>query len=787
MRPVGEGRASGFPALPDQASCGSARPSSSPMEALADSPAAAALSPRRPRHREDNASRRRGRPPLPSSPQGPDSAGAPGAEGEHAAPASRAAAVALPASAAAGPLSLPWTTIETPPGAALQLRHADIADVRGLADEMAALEASLAALKQPPAPPVAQAEMTNADREKAIRRLQASLEGVQSQCADLGAQCDRAREVVERLEAVLQQKTALLEQQHRELQDAARSAALPAPAGTSSREKPADARAEAAARVDTLTRQLKETRVSRKKAAQEAVAVAERDRLRELGAGTYTNLMANSIGALKPGAMRAESMEIISQWLQPVARRSERSRVNLGQSVQSAQNAAFGHLARSAADPDGNAHEALRVFLSMIARHDLKWLHMAMEQKLVAYLEGYHIMADGIRRRSTAHGEAMTSVSRVGRYQGERIFTGMLATIENAIDKLRAGGPGCLLKLDEQTLNAGQVLRALKQCESLAIAFKAHREDFLIILERVGNTFLKVQEDDDIEKMGRLIAPQLDAYYRQQAATLSAELAQQQKVMQHGAPSAAAKARPAGIAEASAATPAQQSEIRIQRLRGDILQYTEQHRREFERYTDLSSRHIRAGEEAGALATEMQAHQDAVQARQEERRDALRQRSSQDAEAGRIEQELTALWGRIRHEPALARLVAPAALDRAERVHVGQTNEQMRSRMGRVNRTGSYTSRSSLLRVVADVANHDLGKREPALLTRTREDFERITANDPTCSRGLCNHGRTVGHGVRQSARGLEEARTGTTQYDLEWVAGQGPRITHLHPWISPY
>ncbi|HET7864672.1 MAG TPA: hypothetical protein VFL86_09740, partial [Burkholderiaceae bacterium] len=101
-------------------------------------------------------------------------------------------------------MSLPWTTIEAPPGAALQLRHADIADVRGLADEMAALEASLAALKQPPAPPVAQAEMTNADREKAIRRLQASLEGVQSQCADLGAQCDRAREVVERLEAVLQ-------------------------------------------------------------------------------------------------------------------------------------------------------------------------------------------------------------------------------------------------------------------------------------------------------------------------------------------------------------------------------------------------------------------------------------------------------------------------------------------------------------------------------------------------------------------------------------------------------
>jgi hypothetical protein len=149
---------------------------------------------------------------------------------------------------------------------------------------------------------------------------------------------------------------------------------------------------------------------------------------------------------------------------------------------------------------------------------------------------------------------------------------------------------------------------------------------------------------------------------------------------------------------------------------------------------------------------------------------------------------LTALWERIRHNPALARLVSPAALERAERLHVGQSTEQMRSRIDKdsLNRTGTYNSRSSLLRVVADVADHDLDKREPALLTQTCKDFQQITANDQALIRESCTHARTVGQGVRRNARGLEEARTGTTQYDLEWVAGHGPRITHLHPWISP-
>jgi len=770
MYPVGEGSTPRFPAPSDQASSGSAGLSSLPQAAHADSTTAMALSPRGPQHREDDAPRPRGRLPLPALPQGPDNAGSPGAVDVHAASASRPASVVPPASAAA----------------ALQLRHADIVAVRGMANEVGALEAALDALKEPLAQPVAEAEIPKADREKAIRRLQDSLERVQSQCTQLGTQCDRAREVVEGLDAILQQKTALLEQKHRELEDGGRSTAVPARAETSSRERPADARAEAATRVDTLTRQLNETRVSRKKAAQEAVAVAERDRLRELGAGTVTNLVANSIGALKPGGVRTEPMKIITQWLQPVARRSERSRVNLGETVPSAQNAAFEHLARSARDPDGNAQEALRIFLSMTARHDLKWLHTAMEQKLVTYLEGRLIAAEGTRGPSKAHGVVEALSSLIERRQREGIFTGMLATIEGTSDKLRSGGPGAL-KLGEQILNARQVSRALKQCDSLAVAFKAHREDFLIILERVGNIFLKVQEDDDLEKMGRLIAPRLDAYYKQQTAELNAELTQQRKVMQHGTSSAAAKALPADTAEASAATHAHKSEIQILRLRGDIDRYTEQNRSKFEQYTNLSAGHIRAGEEADTLRGEIQVHRDALQARQQERRDALRQRSSQGAEAGRIEQELTALWGRIRHEPALARLVSRAALDRAERVHVGQSIEQMRSRMDSVIRTGTYNSRSSLLRVVVDVANHDLGKPEPALLTQTREDFERITANDPARSRGLYNHARTVGHGVRQSARGLEEARTGTTQYDLGWVEGHGPRITHIHPWISPY
>jgi hypothetical protein len=32
-----------------------------------------------------------------------------------------------------------------------------------------------------------------------------------------------------------------------------------------------------------------------------------------------------------------------------------------------------------------------------------------------------------------------------------------------------------------------------------------------------------------------------------------------------------------------------------------------------------------------------------------------------------------------------------------------------------------------------------------------------------------------------------QTARTGTSQYAIDLAAGEGPRIGHLHPWVSPY
>jgi hypothetical protein len=30
-------------------------------------------------------------------------------------------------------------------------------------------------------------------------------------------------------------------------------------------------------------------------------------------------------------------------------------------------------------------------------------------------------------------------------------------------------------------------------------------------------------------------------------------------------------------------------------------------------------------------------------------------------------------------------------------------------------------------------------------------------------------------------------ARTGTSQCAIDWAEGEGPRISHLHPWVSRY
>jgi hypothetical protein len=161
-------------------------------------------------------------------------------------------------------------------------------------------------------------------------------------------------------------------------------------------------------------------------------------------------------------------------------------------------------------------------------------------------------------------------------------------------------------------------------------------------------------------------------------------------------------------------------------------------------------------------------------------------------EAERVEGELETRWNEAIRSPDLHRIISPAALVRAIDVHFGQSPEQMRGRVskpgGTVSRTGTFSSRAGLLRTIADIAHHELSKPESALLARNEAELERV-ASGYAGGRvdALCNHGRAIGVGVRKSATGIVEMRTNTSQYSIEWERGAGARISHLHPWVSPY
>ncbi len=63
-----------------------------------------------------------------------------------------------------------------------------------------------------------------------------------------------------------------------------------------------------------------------------------------------------------------------------------------------------------------------------------------------------------------------------------------------------------------------------------------------------------------------------------------------------------------------------------------------------------------------------------------------------------------------------------------------------------------------------------------------------VPARSAESSNALHAHGRTIGHGVRASdAPDAPPACTGTSQYAIAWAEGEGPRISNLHPWVSPY
>ncbi|MCP2090022.1 UNVERIFIED_ORG: uncharacterized protein (DUF2267 family)/predicted nucleic acid-binding Zn-ribbon protein [Paraburkholderia sediminicola] len=667
---------------------------------------------------------------------------------------------------------------------ALGARQRDIDAILAFADEIREIETQLLALKAPAqsdapdapdAPPISQAEV-----QQAIARLEARNDIAQRSVDTLGKQCERARAVVEKLNASLEEKSSRLEQLHEaRTADApvASIAARPPQAGTSR----AELRAAHEQRIAALGQKVHLLKSSRSNAAREVQAVASRDTLRALGdVGTF-----EMIDHVSP-----ELADKVTEWLhglQPVQGRLSRRPPDPERQFQESFDTALDHIVQSgAAEPQVKPEDALQAFMALVLHPRLKPLYPVVEHLLVEDF-ARSLRVSTVARRQ---GKTMDHMNGFRRWLGVtpaqiatrevlRVFRNAQHNLQAAVQRQSSG-----VTFGEVRLIGPDIARAARQVETVTTALTANRAAFQAMIEAVEKQFAKLIDIDDIEALGQHVAPKLDAYYKDRIAEVNAE---RTRLTREGMPKAKT-GESLSVGTGASHGDIDQLEIRIGRLQGEILQYAEQHKKEFEHYAKLSARHMTVSDEVEDVGQQLSVHRQTLKHLREGSKTQMRERAARGDQGEHLEDRLRQLWDKVTREPALSLVISRGALERVVKVHVGQTPEQMRTRMSKVMRTGTFVSRAGLLRVIAEVARHEIEQPQSALVAPDRDAFERIAQGYP---RGridaLCHHGRTIGHGVRNSARGVEESRTGTSQYALEWIRGQGARISHLHPWISPY
>jgi hypothetical protein len=660
----------------------------------------------------------------------------------------------------------------------LAARQRDVDAILALAGEIRQIETQLLALKArdqsdaPDTPALSQAEV-----QQAIARLEARNEIAQRSVDTLGKQCEAARAVVEKLNASLEEKSGRLEQLH-EARTATAPSASRAPQVSTSR---SGLRAAHEQRIAALGQQVHLLKSSRSKAAVEVQAVASRDRLRALGdVGTF-----ETIDHVSP-----ELADKVTEWLrglQPAQGRPSRRAPDLQRQFQESFDTALDQIVQSGtAQPQVKPEDALQAFMALVSHPRLKPLYPVVERLLVEDF-ARSLRVSTLARR---YGKTMDHMNGFRRWLG--VTPAQIATREvlrafrNAQHSLRAAvqrqSPGVMF--GEVRLLGPDIARAAGQIETVTAALTANRAAFQAMIEAVEKQFAKLIDIDDIEALGQHVAPRLDAYYKGKIAEVNDE---RTRLIREGAPKAKADESFA-VGTGASHGDIDQLEIRIGRLQGEILQYANEHKKEFEHYAKLSARHMTVSDEVEDIGQQLSGHRQTLKHLREGSKMQRRERAARGNQSEQLENRLGQLWDTVAREPALSQVISRGALERVVKVHVGQTSEQMHTRMSKVMRTGTFVSRAGVLRVIAEVARHEIEQPQSALVAQDREAFERIAQGYP---RGridaLCHHGRTIGHGVRNSARGVEESRTGTSQYALEWVHGQGARISHLHPWISPY
>ncbi|MFP3610273.1 hypothetical protein SB778_09165 [Paraburkholderia sp. SIMBA_050] len=663
----------------------------------------------------------------------------------------------------------------------LAARQRDIDAVLALANEIREAEAQLLALKAPPQADAADApdapEMSQADVQQAITRLEARRDIARRTVDTLGKQCEHARAAVEKLNASLEEKSSRLEQLHEARTADAPTAPRPSPVATSR----ADLRAAHEQRIAALGQQAQLLKSSRGKAAHEVQAVASRDALRALA----------DVGAFEMiDTVSPELAGKVTEWLhalQPAQGRRSRRPVDLERQFEESFATALDRIAQSgAAQPQVDAEQALQAFMALVLHPRLKPLYPVVEALLVEDFARCLRVATVARRQ----GKTMDYMNGFRRWLGvtpAQIATReVLRSFRNAQQNLQAAvqrqSPG--VTFGELRLIGPDIALAAEQVERVTAALTANRPAFQAMIEAVEKRFAGIIDIDDIEALGQRVAPRLDAYYKDKINEVNAE---RNRLTREGAPKPKTDELDT-VGAGPSRVDIDQLEIRIGRLQGEILQYAEQHKKEFEHYAKLSARHMTVSDEVEDIGQQLSAHHQTLKHLREGSKTQIRERAARSNQSEQLENRLGRLWDKATREPALLQVISRGALERVVKVHVGQTTEQMHTRMNKVMRTGTFVSRAGVLRVIAEVARHEIEQPRSALLAQDRAAFEQIAQGYPGGRiDALCHHGRTIGHGVRNSTRGVEESRTGTSQYALEWVRGQGARISHLHPWISPY
>ena len=692
------------------------------------------------------------------------------------------------------------------------LRHADIEAVRTHAQTLSALENRLAALRKPPEPRHGEPEgpVSEADIRKQIDALESKRQDAQHNVSKLTQQCRTAFDAMARHGIALSRKVDLLERYQAQLDKAA-----PAPirqAASASSAKPGQSKPGPAVsdRMAALTREIRSLEGQRRAAAEAALAAMTRNELNTLGAWSPLQLKLaqtrRSIasffgkGEIRLAPELAASIESwLASWLPELPRAGRRNRSSMTtEQFSRATKVVFKRISQ-AARPEAStddATDAFARFLDLTSQFEFGTVRQLIDRWVVEQLSNYLILNHVDQQSGNAlwkYVPGFRNLTNLKPVLGQALALVLAEQFEALVGARREG--------DIQFVSGDRVIRGASfereygKFKLVAEQLRTHQHALATVLTGVQQKFVEDLQAVDPQQpraggsstADASHAPNAAHNYESMIAELKAErieLARQRAPRAPAAPEAPSTGHPGSERD--------RLENMVNRLRGAVLEYEDKHRETFAGHATLSRKQLDASDALEDIERRIAEAHRALQGVRENKRRALGDSAANREEAASLEREIDACQRKGLEDPALSRLISPTALARALKMHVGQTPAQMRDRVrrdSRTARTGTFSSYSELLRAIAEIAEREFAKPDSALRARTPDAFNAIARRHPGGQiNALHSHGRTIGHGVRASdAPDAPPARTGTSQYAIDWAEGEGPRISHLHPWVSPY